>query len=221
MEQKRVRCARGQAFKCHWSYARAVVPNSNASSKNDRILSAPRLHAPGRCGGKFHEPIHGPGNPNSGQNIKLKGIFNKAVLGGSSSWQKLGYKARSFHELHSRVVMSLRFDGNLTWGDAPFYALPYVELRGIPALRCYQGESAGEGEIDLRVRVYKRWSLVGFVGAGWTTGGFSTNGDNGPFWAGGGGFRYLLARRRGLQVGMDVARGPEDTAFYVQVGSAW
>jgi hypothetical protein len=33
--------------------------------------------------------------------------------------------------------------------------------------------------------------------------------------------RYEIARKFGLHVGIDVARGPEDTAFYLQVGSAW
>jgi len=39
--------------------------------------------------------------------------------------------------------------------------------------------------------------------------------------AGGLGFRYRLARLLGLQAGIDVARGPEDTSFYITVGSAW
>jgi hypothetical protein len=33
--------------------------------------------------------------------------------------------------------------------------------------------------------------------------------------------RYLLARAIGLHAGLDVARGPEKTAFYLIVGSAW
>jgi hypothetical protein len=33
--------------------------------------------------------------------------------------------------------------------------------------------------------------------------------------------RYLIARKLGLYAGIDVARGPEDTVVYVQVGSAW
>jgi hypothetical protein len=40
-------------------------------------------------------------------------------------------------------------------------------------------------------------------------------------WSAGGGFRYLLARLFGLKMGIDVARGPEDWAFYVVFGSAW
>ena len=39
--------------------------------------------------------------------------------------------------------------------------------------------------------------------------------------AGGVGFRYRLARKMGMQAGVDVARGPEDTAFYLTIGNAW
>lgn len=33
--------------------------------------------------------------------------------------------------------------------------------------------------------------------------------------------RYLIARKLGLYAGLDVARGPEDTVVYLQIGSAW
>ncbi len=35
------------------------------------------------------------------------------------------------------------------------------------------------------------------------------------------GIRYFLARAMGLHVGVDVARGPEEGAFYIVMGSAW
>jgi hypothetical protein len=35
------------------------------------------------------------------------------------------------------------------------------------------------------------------------------------------GFRYYLAKAMGLHAGVDVARGPEDSAIYLIVGSAW
>ena len=35
------------------------------------------------------------------------------------------------------------------------------------------------------------------------------------------GFRYVVARRYGFVMGLDVARGPEDTAIYIQAGSTW
>ncbi len=37
----------------------------------------------------------------------------------------------------------------------------------------------------------------------------------------GSGFRYLIARRYGMTMGIDIARGPEETAWYIQAGSSW
>ena len=39
--------------------------------------------------------------------------------------------------------------------------------------------------------------------------------------AGGTEFRYELARKYGLHMGLDVGFEPDNTAFYIQVGSAW
>lgn len=66
-----------------------------------------------------------------------------------------------------------------------------------------------------------RWSLVFFGGVGKTfpISEFEVQGE--AVAAGGMGFRYRLARKLGLQLGVDVAQGPEDTAIYLTVGSAW
>ena len=39
--------------------------------------------------------------------------------------------------------------------------------------------------------------------------------------SGGAGFRYELARKFGLQAGIDVAHSPGTTAAYFVVGNAW
>ena len=39
--------------------------------------------------------------------------------------------------------------------------------------------------------------------------------------AGGLGFRYFLARDYGIHAGVDVARGPEQWAWYLTIGSNW
>jgi len=157
-------------------------------------------------------------SPTSGQDFTVAAMFHEPWLGGDTSWQQLGYKLRSYHPMFDRLVVGVRMDGKAVWNDVPFYNKPYVELRGVPAMR-YQGDAAGEGEIEVLVRTWKRISVVGFFGLGWAAG--DDVADNGPIVAGGGGIRYLLARQLGLQTGIDVARGPEETAFYIIVGAAW
>ncbi len=60
-----------------------------------------------------------------------------------------------------------------------------------------------------------------FGGAGKTSAISETEVQGETVAAGGLGFRYRLARKLGLQVGLDVAQGPEDTAVYLTMGSAW
>jgi hemolysin activation/secretion protein len=90
----------------------------------------------------------------------------------------------------------------------------------VPALR-YQGEQAASAELELRWQLQHRISLLGFGGAGlaWTElEEFDRQQDAA---SGGLGARYLISRKFGLHMGLDVAHGPEDGAIYVQFGNAW
>jgi hypothetical protein len=116
--------------------------------------------------------------------------------------------------------LGLRLQGERVSGDAPFFGYPFVSLRGIPAMR-YQGEDVVTAEAEYLWGFTPRWSAAIFVGAGKTTsiGVLGVEGDTVA--AGGLGIRYRLARKLGLQGGIDVARGPEDTSIYLTIGSAW
>jgi hypothetical protein len=158
--------------------------------------------------------------PNKGVEGELKVTWFNEAVGGDFDYWEAGLKLRSFHQLHERFVLGWRADGAYTTDGAPFYALPFVDLRGIPAMR-YQDQWAAVAELEGRWNVYKRWSLIGFAGKGWIGGDNAIRETENNIIAGGVGFRYLLSRLFGLHVGIDVARGPEDTAFYLQAGTAW
>ena len=85
----------------------------------------------------------------------------------------------------------------------------------------YQGKNVFVTEVEPRWDITYRWSAVGFAGIGWTSEVISELWYDEGEVAYGLGFRYLMARRMGLRVGLDVARGPEDTVVYLSVGSAW
>lgn len=129
-------------------------------------------------------------------------------------------KNRFYFGPDPRWVVALRVDTSLIGGDAPFYALPYLNQRGIPRLR-YQGKAVLAAESEARYDFDGRWFAVGFAGVGRAADSFGDLADTESRWAGGVGARYLIARALGLQVGLDVARGPEEWAFYLQVGSGW
>ena len=58
------------------------------------------------------------------------------------------------------------------------------------------------------------------MGAGWADNSGSDLFNTSSRVSQGAGFRYKIARQYGMHVGLDIARGPEDTVWYIQVGSA-
>jgi len=158
--------------------------------------------------------------PNRGTVAAAEATFYDRSLGSSNGFQ--AYRARVFHyaPMSERLTVALRADLRMARGDVPFYFLPYIDLRGVPAAR-FQDTNVGVLEAELRFDVTERWSLIGFTGVG------SAWGRGRPFpdahkpGSVGGGFRYLIARRLGLYAGLDVAHSSVDDAFYIQVGSGW
>jgi len=158
--------------------------------------------------------------PSKGIHAKASlGIFDE-ILGGDYDYRELQVKAVGYWPVLPTVVAGLRADGQFVSGDAPFYALPFVQLRGVPAMR-YQGTDVVVLETEERWMVAPRWGLVGFAGIGKAADGFEALQDADTVWNAGGGFRYLTAREFGLQMGVDVARGPEEWAIYVVFGNSW
>ncbi len=158
-------------------------------------------------------------SPNSGHYAKFEPMFYNEAFGGDFDYTKTKLSSISYWPV-SDLVLGLRLEGDFTSGDVPFYDAPYIDMRGIPALR-YQGEEVVLVETEARWDITPRWSIVGFIGSGWTADSVSELGEENGIVAGGGGFRYLMARRYGMRVGLDIARGPEDTVIYLAVGSNW
>jgi hypothetical protein len=147
------------------------------------------------------------------------GLFSQA-LGGDAEFQRFNLTAMHFLPLHPKLTLGVRGDAALSFGDAPFYMRPFVALRGVPIMR-YQGEHVAQIEAELRWQFWKRFSLVGFGGGGAAWNDFERFDNPLTVVAGGAGFRYEVARKYGLHMGVDLAFGPGTTAIYVQFGSAW
>lgn len=158
--------------------------------------------------------------PNAGFRAYLEAIKFSPSLGSDYDFTRSRLALQGFHPVGDSLVVGLRADLQGVDGDAPFYARPFVELRGIPAMR-YQGDRVAAAEIEGRWNLDGRWSLVGFAGAGRAAGSNAALRDEPTRTTVGAGFRYLLTRALGMRVGIDVARGPEESAVYLIMGSAW
>ena len=159
--------------------------------------------------------------PSRGWLATVEPTFYSPAIGSDNKYEIYKARALAWTPLSDRFVLGGRVDARAARGDVPFYQLPYIELRGVPAFR-YQDDNVALAEAELRWDASARWALVGFVGGARTWGAGGTKfSDSGTVVAKGAGFRYLIARRLGVYMGADIARGPEETAFYIQVGSAW
>ena len=103
--------------------------------------------------------------PNRGVLAELEAMFHSGSFLGDFTFQKYKASGLFYWDPHPKLVLGWRLDGDFANGDTPFYALPYIDLRGIPALR-YQGEDVLLTEVEARWNVHGRWSLVGFTGIG-------------------------------------------------------
>jgi hypothetical protein len=155
-------------------------------------------------------------SPSGGTRVEASVSWMLPWLGSELEFWRARVAQVSYAPLAPWLVSGLRLDLQFSGGETPFWARPYVALRGVPALR-YQGQHVAVLETEQRLDVTRRWSGVLFGGAG-----LASSTDRLDWaWNAGGGFRYLLARGFGLRAGADLARGPEEWAFYVVLGNAW
>jgi len=157
--------------------------------------------------------------PNRGSFLEAEAAFARGAFGSDSQYETLYARGYSWYPIGD-FVLGIRGDARLSSGDVPFYAQPYIVLRGVPAVR-YQDKNALVAETEVRWNLDPRWAVVGFVGMGKAYGRRQSWSEADSVVAGGVGFRYLIARKLHMYAGLDVAQGPEKTAIYLQMGGAW
>lgn len=153
--------------------------------------------------------------PQQGTVAEFKGMAYDPAFGGEEDFNSYRAKLINFSKPHPRLILGLRVDANAISGDAPFYYYPFINMRGIPAMR-YQGKKTLLGEAELNWLYSARWNFQIFGGAGKA---YNDYRDSDTVQTVGTGLRYNLASKLGLHLGFDVVSGPEENAFYIQIGS--
>lgn len=156
-----------------------------------------------------------------------KGFRWNTLLTTSAPWLGSDY---SFESLNSalywyllvfpNLIAGFRTEYQYLWGEAPFYLLPYIDLRGIPAMR-YQGNTISVVETEWRWDFTYRFSALAFGGAGKAIASDKTWNETSWQPSGGMGFRYLLVRQLKLRAGVDIAKSSEQWAYYIVLGTSW
>lgn len=179
------------------------------------------LHT-GALGLGFHfDSRDNPLTPTRGANAFVEGKFNRELFGSDRDFESYDANLYLFRPISPNLRLGYKLEFDAIRGDFPVYFAPAINLRGVEAQR-YEGVDVLSSELELTWQAADRWSVLAFGGFGSSDAGdhwfFK---DSGGVWAGGVGFRYRIARKLGLDAGIDVAYGTEGAVFYIQFGHAW
>jgi hypothetical protein len=159
--------------------------------------------------------------PTQGTNVVFKYDFYSGAVGSDRDFTESQLHIHHFLQLCDTYSLGGRLSLDTVSSGAPFFMSPSVDLRGVQYGR-YQGDTSLSIEAELRHEFTPRWAGVVFGGYGETFVDSSRLYEaRSGLWTYGAGIRYRIAREFGIDVGLDVARGPEDTVFYIQFGHAW
>ncbi len=159
--------------------------------------------------------------PRRGLYSETSYLISRDALGSSVDFERFEEVLLGWLPLPHDITLGARADYSSASTGTPFFLRPYIQLRGVQAMR-YQGDAVASLEVEARWQFYGRWSLVPFAGVGGTEIRHSVFASDGQTIGSGGiGFRYELARRFGLHAGLDFAHSSGTNAVYIQFGSAW
>jgi hypothetical protein len=158
--------------------------------------------------------------PTKGVYLEVSGTYSDTWFGGDALYGRINAVALGYFPAADRVSVGFRYDLNFSLGDIMFWARPWIGLRGVPQMK-YQNRNTAvmEGEVDWNL--YKRWTLLAFAGIGTAFDSFGDFDRGKSARAVGTGFRYKIARKLGMDMGMDFAWSNDDFAFYLVVGTSW
>lgn len=168
-------------------------------------------------------------SPDSGMLLSAQSAFYDEAFGGDYHFQRYKLQTLFYQPLQEKWTLDMRLGHESVSGDdVPFFMYPYTDMRGIPAMR-YQAQQIALAEAQLRWQFRPRWTALVFGGVSKAYGKdqffpdlIDTSFSDAPTrYTKGLGFRYLIAKKYGLRMGVDVASSQEDKAVYIQFGTAW
>lgn len=158
--------------------------------------------------------------PTKGTKAEITAQYSAKLIGSDSNYGLISAYILNYAPITEKTTVGIRVDGTFSIGDSPFYSKPFISMRGVPSMR-YQNDNTTVIETEIKQNIYKRWDAVLFTGIGTAYETAKEFQDGESAYSLGTGFRYLIARKLGLQMGLDIAKSNQDYAFKVVFGNSW
>ncbi|TMN70997.1 glyceraldehyde-3-phosphate dehydrogenase [Pseudoalteromonas sp. S1727] len=206
------------------SLAEPIFQDINIPDELLNLQLIPEINTSGLGALMEYDSRDNPLNPEQGVNYKAEYmVFNQAI-GSDIDYTSFKFSALNYWALNKKANLGLRveFDtvNNKDDRQLPVYIPPSISLRGVSASR-YQGLNVLVTEFEGSYKITDKIKLSAFTGMGWAAEHFSTLADAKTINTVGMGFRYLIDEHYGINIGLDVAHGPEQDVVYIQAGSTW
>jgi outer membrane protein assembly factor BamA len=142
-------------------------------------------------------------------------------IGSDFNFVGLDGSAADYLELTPNLVLAGQARVAAASGNPPFFALPYITLRGFPAGK-YLNDVTWQAQAELRWRVIWRIGVVAFAGVGQTAPNLDAFTDSKVLYSGGAGLRFIASESERVNLGIDYARASDgDSALYFRIGEAF
>ncbi len=214
------------APKSHWSlglryvYAEVKPSLRDAPAQFPGLLDGEDVKISAPAGVVEYDSRNNLFTPTSGVYAESVYLMSSEDLGSTADFQRFQQVVMGWIPLNDKWTLGMRADYQWASEDTPFFLRPYIDLRGVPAMR-YQGDEMASTEFEARWQFRGRWSLVGAAGYGTAHTERELFSGTRDVWSGAVGFRYELARLFKMHAGMDVGFSNGEAAVYFQIGNAW
>lgn len=156
--------------------------------------------------------------PSKGNWLELNATLYGETLGGDYDYLKFTGKWAQYFPIGETVTFVYRLDGQFIDGDAPFWDLSRIRLRGYVGGQLLDNVAV-TAQAEFRWNFYNRWTALAFGGGGRIADTIGDLGDEPTNAAGGIGARYMLVEEQKLSIGLDVAYAEgSNVSVYFQVG---
>jgi len=162
-----------------------------------------------------------PSNPYHGRHLELKALTSDQSNSDDESYQTYQARFRSYHSLAAPLVLAWDINACRKSGQIPLWDTCRLGLRGFPATD-YLSKQSLYAQAELRWRVYKRWGVVAFAGAGRVDDSFGIQGEDETIPSYGAGIRFMLLESQRINLRIDYARSDKgNDAWYLSVTEAF
>jgi hypothetical protein len=162
-----------------------------------------------------------PSNAFKGRYLELKAIGSYVSESKGDNYQSYHARFRSYHPLRDNLVLAWEVNGCSRSGQVPLWDTCRLGLRGFPATD-YLGMQSLYGQAEIRWRIYKKWGVVGFAGAGRMNETLGKYGEDETIPSYGVGIRFMVMESQRINVRVDYARSDKgNEAWYLSVTEAF